>query len=95
MYVDDPETLADPRCLPMAHRRPVVHAAGHSHDRRVLLPSETRGRTYGAKLAASGVPTRTIRYNGLSHAFLDKIGVWPQAEACVDDIAEALAPDSA
>ncbi len=36
------------------------------------------------------VPTRAIRYNGVNHAFLDKVGVWRYADACIKDIAEVL-----
>ena len=46
---------------------------------------------YAERLEAAGVATRVIRYNGLNHAFVDKVGVWPYAEGCIDDIAEALA----
>ncbi len=49
-----------------------------------------QGEAYARKLAAAGVPTRAIRYNGVNHAFLDKVGVWPYADACIEDIADAL-----
>ena len=54
-----------------------------------------QGEAYARKLAAEGVPTRAIRYNGLNHAFLDKVGVWPYADACIEDIADALGRPSA
>ena len=89
MYVNDPEELSDPRCSPW-----MIEDASFMPPATIMTAEycfiRDQGEAYGAKLAAAGVPTRTIRYNGLNHAFLDKIGVWPQAEACVDDIAEAL-----
>jgi acetyl esterase len=88
-YVDDPSSLWDPRCSPwLIEDLSFMPAATIVSAEYCFLRDQ--GEDYGAKLAASGVPTRTIRYNGLSHAFLDKIGVWPQAEACIDDIAQAL-----
>jgi acetyl esterase/lipase len=88
-YVDDPSSLSDPRCSPW-----LIEDLSFMPPATVLTAEycfiRDQGEAYGARLAASGVPTRTVRYNGLSHAFLDKIGVWPEAEACIDDIAEAL-----
>jgi len=90
MYVDDPASLSDPRCSPW-----MIEDLSFMPPATVMTAEycfiRDQGEAYGAKLEAAGVPTRTIRYNGLNHAFLDKIGVWPQADACVDDIAEALA----
>jgi acetyl esterase/lipase len=89
-YVDDPALLADPRCSPwlaedVSFMPPaLVMTAEYCFIR-------DQGERYAEKLAASGVATRTIRYNGLNHAFLDKVGVWPYADACIEDIAEALA----
>lgn len=45
---------------------------------------------YARKLFRSGVPTRIIRYSGMDHAFIDKIGLYPQAEDCMEEIAEAV-----
>lgn len=46
---------------------------------------------YARKLQRSGVPVRIIRYNGLDHAFMDKIGLYPQAEECMAEIAKSVA----
>ena len=46
-----------------------------------------QGESYARKLAAAGVPVAALRYNGLGHAFLDKVGVWPEADVCIEDIA--------
>ncbi|HTG70482.1 MAG TPA: alpha/beta hydrolase [Candidatus Udaeobacter sp.] len=45
---------------------------------------------YARRLSRSGVPTKLIRYNGMDHAFIDKIGLYPQAEDCMEEIAEAV-----
>jgi acetyl esterase/lipase len=45
---------------------------------------------YANKLARSGVPTKLIQYNGMDHAFLDKTGLYPQAEDCANEIAKEV-----
>jgi len=47
-------------------------------------------KTYARKLAASGVDTTFITYRGSSHAFMDKCGVFPQSEDCLNEIAAAI-----
>ncbi|WP_337441798.1 alpha/beta hydrolase [Paenibacillus faecalis] len=49
------------------------------------------GEAYARKLQSSGVPVTLIRYNGLDHAFMDKIGLYPQAEDCMAEIAKQAA----
>ena len=89
VYVDRPELLADPRCSPwLAEDVSFMPPA-------LVLTAEycsirDQGESYARKLAAASVPTRAIRYNGVNHAFLDKVGVWPYADACIEDIAEVL-----
>jgi len=89
VYVENPELVAHPHCSPwLAEDLSQMPPA-------LVLTAEycfirDQGEAYARKLDAAGVPTRTIRYNGLGHAFLDKVGVWPYADACIDDIAEAL-----
>ena len=89
VYVDAPELLADPRCSPwLAEDVSFMPPA-------LVLTAEycfirDQGESYARKLAAAGVPTRAIRYNGVNHAFLDKVGVWPYADACIEEIAEVL-----
>ncbi len=46
------------------------------------------GEAYGKKLKEAGVPVRMIRYNGMDHAFMDKIGLYPQAEDAMREVAE-------
>ncbi|RCW50228.1 alpha/beta hydrolase [Paenibacillus prosopidis] len=48
------------------------------------------GEAYARKLSRSGVQTKLICYSGMDHAFIDKIGLYPQAEDCMVEIAEAI-----
>ncbi|WP_052723699.1 alpha/beta hydrolase [Paenibacillus wulumuqiensis] len=42
------------------------------------------------KLARAGVKTTSIRYLGVDHSFVEKIGYYPQAEDCLVEIAQAI-----
>jgi acetyl esterase/lipase len=42
---------------------------------------------FARKLTKASVRIRLIRYNGMDHAFMDKIGLYPQAEDCIEEIA--------
>ncbi|WP_214731155.1 alpha/beta hydrolase [Exiguobacterium sp. s195] len=48
------------------------------------------GEAYARKLARAGVPTRLIQYRGMDHAFMDKLGDYPQADDCMNEIAKRL-----
>lgn len=50
-------------------------------------PLRGQGEAFINKLRRSDVETHYIRYNGMSHAFLDSLGYYPQAE---DSIQEAV-----
>lgn len=45
---------------------------------------------YARKLQRAGVETQMIRYNGMDHAFMDKIGFYPQAEDCMAEVAMGI-----
>lgn len=45
------------------------------------------GKAYAARLAAAGVDTTYICYKGMDHAFMDKYGLYPQAEDLMTEIA--------
>lgn len=45
---------------------------------------------YAAKLVRGGVPTKLIQYNGTDHAFMDKSGLYPQAEDLMNEIAKEI-----
>ncbi|WP_430487725.1 alpha/beta hydrolase [Priestia flexa] len=49
-----------------------------------------QAEAYARKLARSGVKTKMIQYKGMDHAFIDKIGDYPQAEDCINEIAKEL-----
>ncbi|WP_214879039.1 alpha/beta hydrolase [Exiguobacterium sp. ERU653] len=48
------------------------------------------GEAYARKLSRAGIPTRLIQYRGMDHAFIDKLGDYPQAEDCMYEIANGL-----
>lgn len=50
-------------------------------------PLRGQGEAFIKKLRNLSVETHYIRYNGMSHAFLDSLGYYPQAE---DSIQEAV-----
>lgn len=52
------------------------------HD---FLKTETLG--YGVKLHKAGVETKIVVYKGFGHAYIDNVGVYPQSEDCVDEMA--------
>lgn len=45
---------------------------------------------YGRKLVRDGVKTKVIRYNGIDHAFIDKFGIYPQAQDFINEMAKAF-----
>lgn len=47
-----------------------------------------QARAYAARLAAAGVPVTLMNYCGVGHAFVDRCGVYPQAD---DSLREAAA----
>jgi acetyl esterase len=89
VYVDSPKRLADPHVSPY-----LVEDLSFMPPALVLTAEycfiRDQGEGYAVRLHDAGVPTRAIRYNGLNHAFLDKVGVWSYADECIDDIAKAL-----
>jgi len=90
VYVNRAEMLLDPRCSPWL--APDLSCMPPT----LMITAEycflrDQDEAYAEKLEAAGVPTRVIRYNGLDHAFLEKVGVWPYAEGCIEDIAATLA----
>ena len=53
------------------------------HD---FLKMETLG--YGVKLHKAGVETKMVLYRGFGHAYIDNIGVYPQSEDCIGEMAD-------
>ena len=46
---------------------------------------------FGMRLAAAGIPLHFFRYKGMSHAFFEHTGVFPQAEDCTEEMAKEIA----
>ena len=89
LYVQGKTTLTDPLVSPLF--APDVAAFPPA----LLVTAEydylrLEGEAYARKLARAGVPTRLIQYRGMDHAFMDKLGDYPQAEDCIKEIANAL-----
>jgi len=55
-----------------------------------FCPFMNDGETFAQKLSDADVQVKAIRYNGVNHAFLDKVGVWKYADGCIEDIADYL-----
>ncbi|WP_123053688.1 alpha/beta hydrolase [Clostridium sp. JN-1] len=49
-----------------------------------------QGEVYVKKLIDARVDARNIRYNGMDHAFIDKCGIYPQAEDCFNEIVKDI-----
>ncbi|MFD0617162.1 alpha/beta hydrolase [Paenibacillus sp. GCM10027629] len=45
---------------------------------------------YARKLERAGVKTSCMQYSGMDHAFMDKMGQYPQAEDCMNEIAKGM-----
>jgi len=45
---------------------------------------------YARKLERAGVKTTCMQYSGMDHAFMDKMGQYPQAEDCMNEIAKGM-----
>lgn len=48
------------------------------------------GEVYGKMLLDAGVDVRVLRYKGVGHGFLNKLGVLPQAEDLVQEMADDI-----
>lgn len=46
--------------------------------------------SYARKLARAGALVRAVRYSGMGHGFADVVGGYPQAEDCMDEIADFM-----
>ena len=70
---------------------PVTFARKELLPPTLLLLSEydglrLEGEFYASQLQAAGVTVREVRYRGMSHGFLDRLGIYPQAEDAVNEI---------
>jgi acetyl esterase/lipase len=89
MYLRDRKLLTDPRVSPL-----LAKDLGGLPPALVITAEfcfiREQGEAYARKLSEAGVQVKALRYNGLGHAFLDKVGVWPYADGCVADIADYI-----
>lgn len=46
-----------------------------------------QGEEFSAQLLKAGVPVRHIEYKGMDHAFVRKLGYYPQAADAIKEIA--------
>lgn len=88
-YLSAPEEVHHPYVAPLS-------ATDFSGLPKTLIASAeydfllAEARLYGQHLMDAGVDVRWIVYGGVGHAFLDKLGFFPQAEDCVDEIVADL-----
>ncbi len=89
LYLQHNEEIRDPYISPLL-------AKSHKGLCKTLIAVaefdglRIQGEIYGKKLMEDGVDTRIIRYKGVGHAFLDKLGVLPQAEDVIQEIANDI-----
>lgn len=74
---------------------PLFHAKMKGLPAALIVTAEydylrLEGEAYARKLARAGVETRIVQYRGMDHAFIDKLGEYPQAEDCMNEIAKGL-----
>lgn len=87
-YIKDPRDLYNPYVSPiLAHHEglPKTIIAVAEYDGLRI-----QGEFYAGQLKSAGVETKVLRYEGLTHAFLDKLGYLPQSEDLCREIAEAI-----
>jgi acetyl esterase len=61
----------------------------------VLIPEycylRAQGEAYARRLSEAGVAVVARHWSGLGHAFLERVGVWPQAGEALEDMAAFIA----
>lgn len=89
LYIQDLTTIDNPLVSPLLSES----LAGM--PRTVIITAEfdylrPQAEAFARKLAEANVPTKIIKYCGMDHAFIDKIGIYPQAADCFKEIANEL-----
>ncbi|MBU3099487.1 MULTISPECIES: alpha/beta hydrolase [Clostridium] len=87
LYVNNPEEISNP------YVSPLISSSLKHMPQTLIITAEydyltLEAEAYARKLIRDKVPTKLIRYNGIDHAFIDKIGIYPQAQDCIDEIAK-------
>lgn len=89
LYVEDQKDVDDPYVSPLLAKDvkgiPATLIATAEYDYLTL-----EAEAYARKLIRDGVETKVIRYNGMNHAFIDKLGVYPQAQDYFNEVAKAF-----
>jgi acetyl esterase/lipase len=90
MYLTDPavqveEPYVSPLLTPSYAGLPRTLSVAAEYDGLRIQDEE-----YARRLHAAGVPVKSIRYRGVTHAFIDRLGFVPQAEDLCREIAQAL-----
>ena len=90
MYFDDPEK----QCLE-TYASPLMEKDFTGMPRCLSVACEYDGlriqdELYAKRLGEAGVKVKSIRYRGVSHAFIDRLGFVPQAEDLCIEIADAM-----
>ncbi len=86
MYLPDPALASHP------HVSPLMAERFNGLCKALIVTPEfdglrLQGECYAKALQNAGVPVTLIRYKGQMHAFLDKLGILPQAEDLVREMA--------
>lgn len=89
LYIQNNEDISNPYISPLldnTHSKmpdTLIFTAEYDY---LLVQAEE----YGIKLKNLGTDVKIIRYKGMDHAFIDKCGIYPQAEDCFDEIAKFI-----
>ena len=88
-YVKNPEDLKNPYVTPFFAQSfggmPKTLIVTAEYDYLRLECEE-----YARRLIQDGVSASIIRYSGVCHAFVEHLGYYPQAEDCINEIAEFI-----
>lgn len=89
LYVNDPKEVDNPYVSPLLAENlknlPPALIVTAEFDYLTV-----EAEAYARKLIRDGVKTDVIRYNGVDHAFIEKIGLYPQAQDCMNEVAKAF-----
>lgn len=78
---------------------PIMEADFQGLPRTVMVTAEydylrPEDEYYAEKIAEAGTDVILYRYQGMSHAFLERLGKYEQAEACMDELTEEIRKQS-
>lgn len=88
-YINNPEDIKNPYVSP-------ILAKSHKGLPKTLIAVaeydglRLQGEFYASQLKKEGVDVKVLRYKGLTHGFLDKLGHLPQSEDLCIEIANAI-----